>query len=162
MDGYEAAAEPAGRPRPTMTRQRRMRQVGVREPVRLRRINDDFQPDDGKRVLVDRLWPRGLTPQAAPIDLWLRDAAPSASLRRWYGHQPERFEEFRRRYLSELAEPLPAAAVNRLRVLMRIGRVTLLTAAKDVDRSHAAVLAELLCRRGRHVPAPAASSRPGR
>jgi uncharacterized protein YeaO (DUF488 family) len=112
--------------------------------LRLRRIYDGPSPDDGTRVLVDRLRPRGLTRDAAAVDLWLKDAAPSASLRLWYGHRPERFEEFRRRYLRELARPRPGAAVDRLRALARTRRVTLLTATKDVDHSQAAVLAELL------------------
>jgi uncharacterized protein YeaO (DUF488 family) len=122
-------------------------------PVRLRRIYEDPSADDGRRVLLDRIWPRGLTKDAAAIDLWLKDAAPSAPLRRWYGHRPERFEEFRRRYLVELTEPVPEAAVNRLRELTRTGPVTLLTATKDIDHSQAAVLAELLRgTRGRHLP----------
>jgi uncharacterized protein YeaO (DUF488 family) len=112
--------------------------------LRLRRIYDGPSPDDGTRVLVDRLWPRGLSRDAAAVDLWLKDAAPSASLRLWYGHRPERFEEFRRRYLRELARPGPEAAVRQLRALTRTRRVTLLTATKDVDRSQAAVLAEVL------------------
>jgi uncharacterized protein YeaO (DUF488 family) len=114
------------------------------QPLRLRRIYEDPSPEDGKRVLVDRVWPRGLTKDAASIDLWLKDAAPSTLLRQWYGHRPERFEEFRRRYLIELTDPLPEAAVNRLRVLTRIGPVTLLTATRDLEHSQAAVLAELL------------------
>ncbi len=111
---------------------------------RLRRVYEDPSPDDGTRVLVDRIWPRGLTKDAAHLDEWLKDAAPSTPLRRWYGHRPERFAEFRRRYLAELADPQPAAAVNRLRELTRTGPVTLVTATKDVDHSQAAVLAELL------------------
>ena len=127
------------------------------QPLRLRRVYEDASPDDGKRVLVDRVWPRGLT-KGASIDLWLKDAAPSTLLRHWYGHRPERFEEFRRRYLAELADPLPEAALNRLRVLHRIGPVTLLTASRDIEHSQAAVLAELLRGiRGRPLPAAAAS-----
>jgi len=128
-------------------------------PLRLRRIYEKPSPDDGMRVLVDRMWPRGLTKEAACIDLWLKDAAPSTLLRQWYGHRPERFEEFRRRYLFELADPLPEAAVNKLRVLARRGPVTLLTATRDIDRSQAAVLAEVLRgARGRPLPAAAAFS----
>jgi uncharacterized protein YeaO (DUF488 family) len=110
----------------------------------LRRVYDDSPPDDGLRVLVDRVWPRGMTKNAAHLDEWIKDAAPSTPLRRWYGHRPERFTEFRRRYLAELADPQSAAAMNRLRELTRTGRVTLLTATRDVDHSQAAVLAELL------------------
>jgi uncharacterized protein YeaO (DUF488 family) len=112
--------------------------------ISLRRVYDDPSPDGGLRVLVDRMWPRGLTKEAAHVDEWLKDAAPSTPLRRWYGHRPERFTEFRRRYLAELADPQPAAAMNRLRELARSSRVTLLTATKDIDHSQAAVLAEQL------------------
>jgi uncharacterized protein YeaO (DUF488 family) len=112
--------------------------------LRLRRIYDDPSPDDGFRVLVDRVWPRGLTKDAARLDEWMKEVAPSTPLRRWYGHQPSRFTEFRRRYLAELADQPPAAAVDRLRQQLKAGPVTLLTATKDVDHSQAAVLAELL------------------
>jgi uncharacterized protein YeaO (DUF488 family) len=110
----------------------------------LRRVYDDPSPEDGLRVLVDRVWPRGLTKDAAHLDEWIKDTAPSTSLRRWYGHRPERFTEFRRRYLAELADPQTAAAMNRLRKLTRARKITLLTATKDIDHSHAAVLAEQL------------------
>ncbi len=112
--------------------------------IRVRRVYGDLSPEDGRRVLVDRVWPRGLTRDAAHLDEWLKDAAPSTPLRRWYGHRPERFTEFRRRYLAELAEPQPAAAMDRLRDLIRTGTVTLLTATRDIDHSQAAVLAEKL------------------
>jgi uncharacterized protein YeaO (DUF488 family) len=85
-----------------------------------------------------------MTKNAARLDEWIKDAAPSTSLRRWYGHRPERFIEFRRRYLAELADPQPAAAMNRLRELARSRRLTLLTATRDIDHSQAAVLAEQL------------------
>jgi uncharacterized protein YeaO (DUF488 family) len=107
----------------------------------LRRVYEDPSPADGLRVLVDRIWPRGLTTNAAHLDEWIKDVAPSTPLRRWYGHRPERFTEFRRRYLAELADPQPAAAMDRLRELTRTRRVTLLTATRDVDHSQAAVLA---------------------
>jgi uncharacterized protein YeaO (DUF488 family) len=110
----------------------------------LRRVYDDPSPAGGLRVLVDRVWPRGMTKSAAHLDEWIKDAAPSTPLRRWYGHRPERFTEFRRRYLAELANPQPAAAVNRLRELTRTRRVTLLTGTRDLDHSQAAVLAEQL------------------
>ena len=112
--------------------------------VFLRRVYDDPSPDDGLRVLVDRVWPRGMTKNAAHLDEWIKDAAPSTPLRRWYGHRPERFTEFRRRYLIELREAQPAATVDRLRKLARTRPVTLLTATKDVEHSQAAVLLELL------------------
>jgi uncharacterized protein YeaO (DUF488 family) len=112
--------------------------------VRLRRVYDDPAPEDGIRVLVDRVWPRGLTKAAVHLDEWMKDIAPSTQLRRWYGHQPERYTEFRRRYLIELGEAQPAATVDRLRKLTRTGAVTLLTATKDVEHSQAAVLIDLL------------------
>jgi uncharacterized protein YeaO (DUF488 family) len=73
--------------------------------VRYRRVYDDASPEDGRRILVDRIWPRGVRKEDARLDDWLRDVAPSTELRRWYGHDPERYEEFRRRYLAELREP---------------------------------------------------------
>ena len=112
--------------------------------VLLHRVYDDTSADAGARVLVDRVWPRGLTKDAAHLDEWMKDVAPSTPLRRWYGHRPERFTEFRRRYLAELAAPEAAAALNRLRKLARTRGVTLLTATRDIDHSQAAVLAEQL------------------
>ena len=111
---------------------------------RLRRVYDDPVPEDGARILVDRVWPRGLSKAALRLDEWLKDVAPSTPPRRWYGHRPERFGEFRRRYLAELANPEPAAALDRLGRLARTGPVTLLTATRDAHHSHAAVLVERL------------------
>jgi len=116
----------------------------VKPQVGLRRVYDDPAPEDGVRVLVDRVWPRGLTKAAVRRDEWLPDIAPTTQLRRWYGHRPERFTEFRRRYLIELSDPQLAATVDRLRNQARTGAVTLLTASKDVEHSHAAVLIDLL------------------
>jgi uncharacterized protein YeaO (DUF488 family) len=112
--------------------------------LRVRRVYDDPEPDDGQRVLVDRLWPRGLRKEAVVLDDWLRDVAPSNQLRTWYGHQPARFEEFRRRYLAELRDDVHSEPVARLRQLAGAGTLTLLTASRDVEHSQAAVLAELL------------------
>jgi uncharacterized protein YeaO (DUF488 family) len=112
--------------------------------VRMRRVYDDLSPDDGTRVLVDRIWPRGLAKATAEIDGWAKVVAPSAELRRWYGHDPSRFEEFRRRYQAELAEPERQGAVRHLRELARSGPLTLLTATKDIEHSQAAVLVEHL------------------
>ena len=97
------------------------------------------------RVLVDRLWPRGIEKAAVDFDEWAKDAAPSAELRRWYGHDPERFGEFTRRYKAELDHEPGASAVERLRGLARRhGRLVLLTATRDVEHSGAAVLADVL------------------
>ena len=112
--------------------------------IRVRRVYDEPEPADGARVLVDKLWPRGVSKQAAQLQEWARDIAPSDELRRWYGHDPGKFDEFRRRYLAELDQPEPRAAVARLRSLAAGGPVTLLTATKDVQHSQAAVLADHL------------------
>jgi uncharacterized protein YeaO (DUF488 family) len=106
------------------------------------RVYDDPGPDDGVRVLVDRLWPRGLRKEVAHIDNWCRQVAPSSDLRVWYGHDPELFDEFAERYRRELDDPERQAALRGLRDLD--GAVTLLTATKATDISHAAVLAAVL------------------
>jgi uncharacterized protein YeaO (DUF488 family) len=116
-------------------------------PVRVRRAYDPPEPDDGVRVLVDRLWPRGLSKERAHLDEWCKAIAPSAELRTWYGHDPDKYAEFARRYRVELRDPAHAALLAHLRELVRRGNVTLLTAAKRSDISDATVLAELL-RRG--------------
>ncbi|WP_344945889.1 DUF488 domain-containing protein [Sphaerisporangium flaviroseum] len=113
-------------------------------PVRLRRVYDDPSSEDGTRVLVDGLWPRGLSKADAHVDEWLKEVAPSHELRTWYGHDPARFEEFRRRYLSELEGDARRSAFERLRELLQQGPLTLLTATRDVEHSHAAILAGLL------------------
>jgi len=112
--------------------------------VRLRRVYEAPDPSDGRRVLVDRLWPRGLAKSAAALDEWLKAVAPSDTLRRWYGHQPEKFPAFRQRYQEELRSPERSAALDHLRELAHGGTLTLLTATKDIDHSQAAVLAEEL------------------
>src|SRR6516162_2417898 len=113
--------------------------------IRVRRVYDAPEPRDGSRVLVDRVWPRGLRKDAARLDDWAKDVAPSTDLRKWYGHDPAKFGEFRRRYLGELAGGPQRAALARLRALAASGRpLTLLTATRDVDHSQAAVLARLL------------------
>ncbi|HEY7560638.1 MAG TPA: DUF488 family protein [Gaiellaceae bacterium] len=114
--------------------------------VRLKRAYEPAATADGYRVLVDRIWPRGLTRQDARLDEWARELAPSTELRRWFGHDPERFDEFRRRYTEELA-----AQEGKLRELRRRARretVTLVYAARDTEHNDAVVLAEIL-RRGR-------------
>jgi uncharacterized protein YeaO (DUF488 family) len=117
--------------------------------ITCRRVYEDTSPQDGTRVLVDRVWPRGMRKEQAHLDEWLRDVAPSTELRRWYGHEPGRFAEFRRRYLAELRDAGHREAADRLRELADRDRLTLLTATKDVDHSQAAVLAEWLTGRGR-------------
>jgi uncharacterized protein YeaO (DUF488 family) len=96
------------------------------------------------RVLVDRLWPRGVSKADAALDEWAKDAAPSGNLRRWYGHDPKKFEEFSRRYRGELAQPPGSDAIAHLCSLGGNQRVTLLTATRDVSRSGAQVLLDVL------------------
>jgi uncharacterized protein YeaO (DUF488 family) len=112
--------------------------------IRARRVYEAPAADDGARVLVDRVWPRGLRKDAARLDDWAKDVAPSTELRKWYGHDPAKFDEFRRRYLAELTGPGPVQALARLRALAQAGPVTLLTATKELDISQAAVLADVL------------------
>ena len=127
--------------------------------IRLRRVYDDASLEDGVRVLVDRMWPRGFAKDKAPWDEWMPDVAPSAALRKWYGHDPERFAEFCHRYLAELAEPAPRAAFDALHRLAGDGVITLVTATKDIDHSQAAVLAGQL-RRAAAAPESAAGGDP--
>ena len=116
---------------------------GVRR-IKVARVYQDPDPDDGERVLVDRLWPRGFRKSDPRVGRWLPKVAPSTELRRWYAHQPERFDEFAARYADELKTAEGAAALAELRALMREGPVTLVTAARDLDGSHVAVLARML------------------
>ncbi|MEV8593656.1 DUF488 family protein [Streptomyces sp. NPDC052012] len=114
--------------------------------VRVRRVYASPEPDDGVRVLVDRLWPRGLAKDAARIDEWPKGLTPSTELRRWYHADQGSYEEFRERYEAELAAPEAAELLEHVRELAAKGPVTLLTASKDPEHSHAAVLAGLLAR----------------
>jgi len=114
--------------------------------VRLKRAYDPAEPGDGYRVLVDRLWPRGVSKERARLDEWARELAPSADLRTWFGHDPERFAEFERRYRTELAAH--GEKVDELRRRAREGTLTLVYAARDEEHNDAVVLAELL-REGR-------------
>lgn len=110
--------------------------------VRLKRAYLPPSPDDGVRVLVDRLWPRGLRKSDAAIDRWLKQVAPSTELRRWFGHDPSRWEEFGRRYRAELSRD--AAPVNELRTAASGARLTLVYAARDEAHNEAVILRELL------------------
>ncbi|MFI1696965.1 DUF488 domain-containing protein [Streptomyces bobili] len=112
--------------------------------VRVRRMYDPPEPGDGVRVLVDRLWPRGLAKDAARVDEWPKGLTPSNELRRWYHAGEGSYEEFARRYEAELAEPEAAGLLDRVRELADAGPVTLLTAVKEPEHSHAAVLVRLL------------------
>ena len=117
--------------------------------VRIKRIYERAGPDDGARLLVDRVWPRGVTKEAAALTLWLKEIAPSTASRQWFGHEPARFAEFRRRYLDEIKTNAPA--LERLWPCIEGGRVTLLYAAHDPAHNNAVVLADYLRdQAGRH------------
>jgi uncharacterized protein YeaO (DUF488 family) len=112
--------------------------------VRVRRAYDNPAPEDGMRILVDRLWPRGISKESLVLDRWAKELAPTPHLRKWYGHEPERFEEFRRRYAEELEDEPKAEQLRELRRIASDQQITLITATRDVDRSGAVVLAEVL------------------
>ncbi|WP_328883832.1 DUF488 domain-containing protein [Streptomyces sp. NBC_00299] len=112
--------------------------------VRIRRVYEAPEPEDGVRVLVDRLWPRGMSKDAAHVDEWPKEITPSTELRRWYHAGEGSYEEFADRYEAELAAPEAAALLDRVRELAGKGAVTLLTSSKTPEQSHAAVLARLL------------------
>lgn len=115
--------------------------------VQVRRVYDPVDSEDGQRVLVDRIWPRGVSKQRARLDEWCKEAAPSTELRKWYRHDPDKFDEFARRYRAELADdPERQAAYDALRERAVKGRLTLLTASKRDDISEATVLADRLNR----------------
>jgi uncharacterized protein YeaO (DUF488 family) len=113
-------------------------------PVRIRRVYDPPAPDEGYRVLIDRLWPRGLRKDQLPLDAWLRELAVSDGLRRWFGHEPARWEEFRQRYRAELLAPERRPLLEELARRARDGTVTILYGARDPQHNNAVVLAELL------------------
>ncbi len=110
--------------------------------IRVKRVYEPAAPDDGTRILVDRLWPRGLSKADAAVDRWLKDVAPSTELRRWFGHDPERWPEFRTRYARELQQH--ADALGELRTLARKQVVTLLYGARDELHNDAVVLRDVL------------------
>lgn len=112
--------------------------------IDIKRAYEPADAADGYRVLVDRLWPRGLSKEKARLDAWEKDVAPSNELRRWYGHDPEKWDGFRRRYEQELQTPEARAILEDLAGRARHGRVTLVYAARDGAISNAAVLQRLL------------------
>lgn len=112
--------------------------------IRLKRIYDEPAPEDGTRVLADRLWARGITKERARIDLWAKEVAPSTELRKWYEHDPERFDEFEVRYRSELDAPQGRQALEAVLASVHGDTLTLLTSTKAVDISHLAVLEKVL------------------
>ena len=115
--------------------------MAAKSRIRVARVYDEPSSDDGRRVLVDRLWPRGFRRDDPRVGSWFKDVAPSKELREWYNHQPDRFDDFVTRYREELQG---SDALDELRKLTRNGAVTLVTATRDAAGSHAAVLATLL------------------
>jgi uncharacterized protein YeaO (DUF488 family) len=112
--------------------------------VRLKRVYDPPSPEDGHRYLVDRLWPRGITKEALQIKGWLRDLAPSHSLRRWFGHDPAKWPQFQARYRQELATPQRQAVLRQLAQEARRGTVTLVYSAQDREHNNAVVIKAVL------------------
>jgi uncharacterized protein YeaO (DUF488 family) len=112
------------------------------EVIRVKRVYEEPEKDDGVRILVDRLWPRGLKKSLAKVDVWMRDVAPSDSLRKWFGHDPRKWDEFRRRYWAELEKK--EGLVNQLLEMARNNKVTLLYSASDTKHNNAVALYEFL------------------
>ena len=129
---------------------RRISARGARRVVALKRAREASSPNDGVRVLVDRLWPRGLTKEQVAADLWLKEVAPSNALRRWYGHDPIRWDVFARKYRAELRQR--ADLLNFLDELRRRDRVTLVYDASDTSQNNAVVLRDVLIERRFAVP----------
>ncbi len=110
--------------------------------VKIKRIYDPVSPDDGKRIYVDRLWPRGMKKEEVKMDEWLKDISPSDSLRKWFGHDPSKYNEFKSRYTKELEKH--SEVLERIRKESKKETVTLLFSAKDIEHNNAIVLQELL------------------
>lgn len=110
--------------------------------IHMKRVYELPQASDGKRVLIDRLWPRGLTKEKAKVDLWLKDIAPTTELRKWFGHDPAKWNEFKKRYYEELKENNEVVA--KLLELLKNGKVTIVYGAKDEEHNDAVVLKEYL------------------
>jgi uncharacterized protein YeaO (DUF488 family) len=110
--------------------------------IAIKRAYDKPTPQDGLRILIDRLWPRGVSKAKLKLDAWPRDLAPSTALRKWYGHEPARFTEFRRRYMAELAKNKDQ--LDALRAMAKGHSATLITATRELDLSHAEVLRQVL------------------
>lgn len=112
--------------------------------VAIKRVYEQPEASDGKRILIDRLWPRGLSKEKAQLSIWMKEIAPSDELRRWFGHDPEKFAEFRRRYEAELKAGEAKEKLAELHALAREGHVTLVFAAHDTEHNNAVVLHDLL------------------
>jgi len=125
-----------------VAKRRTAKRSRAKTDIRVKRAYEPPGSDDGLRILIDRLWPRGVTKSALKLDAWIKHLSPSNELRKWYQHDPEKFAEFRRRYVAELKSQ--GEALDELRETVRGHTVTLLTATKKLDLSHATVLRELL------------------
>jgi len=110
--------------------------------IQLKRIYEPYSKEDGYRILVDRLWPRGFTKEKAALDLWLKEIAPSTELRKWFGHDPEKWKEFQKKYRIELKQN--KEALDRLRDYIKKGKVTLLYGAKDEEHNEAQVIKDFI------------------
>ena len=116
--------------------------VRKRTVIKIKRAYDPPEPDDGVRILIDRLWPRGMPKAKLRLDSWAKHLSPSNALRKWYQHDPEKFAEFRKRYAAELKQE--GEGLDELRAAVKGRTVTLLTATKEIELSHATVLRDLL------------------
>ena len=114
--------------------------------IQIKRVYDDKSDDDGYRVFVDRLWPRGVSKEDAHFDEWMKELAPSTELRKWFNHKPERFDEFSKRYRKELKEQ--DEKLDELRDIAKTKKVTLLYAAKDIEINNAVVIRDVLKGKG--------------
>ncbi len=113
-----------------------------RRMVKVKRIYDPSSPEDGKRIYIDRLWPRGLKKSEAIFDEWLKEIAPTDTLRKWFGHDPAKWNEFKKRYTKELESK--EELLNKLKSEAKRGRITLLYSAKDTEHNNAVALAAFL------------------
>ncbi len=123
--------------------------------LKIKRVYEKKSAADGQRIYIDRLWPRGLTKEEAAFDEWFKELAPSDELRRWFGHRPEKFREFRQRYIKELSHAEPHARLQQIAATASRTDVTLLYSAKDTEHNDAVVLADLI---RKLMPEKAASS----
>jgi uncharacterized protein YeaO (DUF488 family) len=112
--------------------------------LKIKRVYDEKSIEDGKRIYIDRIWPRGLTKEKAAIDEWLKELSPSDDLRKWFGHEPEKFREFKRRYLNELSDPAKTSLLKRIAATADGANVTLLFSARDPENNNAVVLFEVI------------------
>lgn len=110
--------------------------------IQIKRAYESYSPTDGKRILIDRLWPRGISKEEVKLDLWLKDIAPSTELRQWFGHDPAKWREFKKRYISEIKSN--TQALSQIQTLVKKGKVTLVYGAKDEEHNDAVVLKEYL------------------